>query len=405
MAIETNKLTALALKSIAHEGAPAQKLFDGGGLHLDVRENGSRYWRMKYRYAGREKLLALGVYPEVSLAEARRRRDAARAQLRSGTDPGAAKAERKMDDRRTAEAAFAMIASSWLALKKKEWSEATFRKARYVNEAYLIPALRRQSIATLSTKNAADALQNIPPSLASKARQYLGGIVQHAIRQGLRDDGRLLSLRGTVPKTRTKHIPAATSPSEVRVVVEAVHGYSIPVTRFALLITMLTAQRPGVVAAMEWSEVDLDEAEWSIPGDKMKCGHPHLVPLPTQAVQVLREMQAYTAGKRYVFPPLARQQTDHLHRDALSNALRRAGLQGKHSTHGFRAMFRTLGRERLNISMDVLEAQLAHAKRDEVQKAYDRTRFDDARRDAMQSWADYLEKLRTGVATEQRKAA
>jgi integrase len=250
-----------------------------------------------------------------------------------------------------------------------------------------------------------DALQGIPPSLASKARQYLGGIVHYAIREGLRDDGRLLSLRGAITNTQTNHISAATDPSDVRKVALAVHAYGVPVTRAALLVAMLTAQRPGVVAAMEWEEVDLENAEWRIPAAKMKTRHVHIVPLPTQAVEQLRRIRAYTEGTQYVFPPLARQQTEHLHRDALSNALRRMGLQGKHSPHGFRAMFRTIGRERLNIAVDVLEAQLAHAKRDEVQKAYDRTRFDDARREAMQKWADYLDKLRAIGPAEQRKAA
>ncbi len=405
MAIETDKLTVLALKHLSREGAPPKKHFDGGGLYLDVRANGSRYWRMAYRFVGREKLLALGTYPEVSLAEARGRRDAARVLLRDGVDPSAAKSERKSNNLRVAESSFTKVAASWLAFKRKDWAEETFRKANYITTTYLNPALRRHSIANLRTKDAVEALQGIPPSLASKGRQYLGGIVLYAIREGLREDGRLLSLRGAIRTPRTRHIPAATSPADVRKVALAVHAYGVPVTRIALQIAMLTAQRPGEVVSMEWSEVDLENAEWCIPAEKMKMRHAHLVPLSTQAVQLLREMQAYTGGKQFVFPPLARQQTPHLHRDALSNALRRMGLKGTQATHGFRATFRTLGRERLNIASDVLEAQLAHAKRDEIQKAYDRTKFDDARRDAIQKWADYLDKLRSIGSVDQRKAA
>jgi integrase len=405
MAIETDKLTALGVKNLAREAAPAKKHFDGGGLYLDVRENGSRYWRLAYRFAGRERLLSLGVYPEVSLAEARSRRESARALLRNGTDPMADKADRKAADRRDADASFPKVAAAWLAFKRKGWATETHRKAEYVVDTYLAPALRRQSITTLKTKDAVDALQGIPPSLASKARQYLGGIVHYAIREGLREDGRLLSLRGAISTHRTIHIPAATTPSDVRKVALAVHSYGIPVTRIALQIAMLTAQRPGEVVSMEWKEVDLESAEWRIPAEKMKMRHQHIVPLSSQAIDLLQEMRAYTGGKQYVFPPLARQQTEHLHRDALSNALRRLGLKGTQATHGFRATFRTLGRERLNIATDVLEAQLAHAKRDEVQKAYDRTKFDDARRDAMQKWADYLDKLRAVGSAEHRKAA
>jgi integrase len=405
MAIETDKLTALGVKNLAREAAPAKKHFDGGGLYLDVRKNGSRYWRLAYRFAGRERLLSLGVYPEVSLAEARSRRESARALLRNGTDPMADKADRKAADRRDADASFPKVAAAWLAFKRKGWATETHRKAEYVVDTYLAPALRRQSITTLKTKDAVDALQGIPPSLASKARQYLGGIVHYAIREGLREDGRLLSLRGAISTHRTIHIPAATTPSDVRKVALAVHSYGVPVTRIALQIAMLTAQRPGEVVSMEWKEVDLESAEWRIPAEKMKMRHQHIVPLSSQAIDLLQEMRAYTGGKQYVFPPLARQQTEHLHRDALSNALRRLGLKGTQATHGFRATFRTLGRERLNIATDVLEAQLAHAKRDEVQKAYDRTKFDDARRDAMQKWADYLDKLRAVGSAEHRKAA
>jgi integrase len=405
MAVETDKLTALTIKSLAAEGAPAKKHFDGGGLYLDVRANGSRYWRLAYRFAGREKLMALGVYPEVSLAEARRRRDEARILLRNGTDPLAVKEERRVTDRRVADAAFPKVAAAWLEFKKKGWAEATYSKANYVLDAYLIPALRRESIATLKTKDAAEALQAIPPSLARKARQYLGGIVDYAIRQELRDDGKLLSLRGALARQQKGHVPAATDPNSLQAVVRAVDEWEIPVTRNALLLTMLTAQRPGLVVSAEWSEFNLQEAEWSIPGHKMKMRKPHIVPLPRQAVALLQSMLVWTAGQRFVFPALARQKTVHLHRDALSNALRDMGFQGKHATHGFRTSLRTIARERLRVDPDVLEAQLAHAKRGDVQQAYDRTEFNDLRRRVMQKWADFLDKLRKDAVAEQQNAA
>lgn len=342
MAVETDKLTALALKHVAREGAPAAKHFDGGGLYLDVRPAKGRYWRMKYRFAGREKLLALGVYPEVSLAEARRHRDEARTHLRSGIDPAAVKDERESADRRIVDAAFPTIAAAWLTFKRPGWAEETYRKAEYVTNAYLIPALRRHSIATLKTKDAANALQDIPPSLASKARQYLGGMVDYAIRQELRDDGRLLSLRGVLPRRQKGHVPAATNQGSLQAVLKAIDKWEILVTRNALTLTMLTAQRPGIVVAAEWSEFDLEAAEWSIPDHKMKMRKPHIVPLPRQAVALLQNMLVWTAGRQYVFPALARQKTPHLHRDALSNALRDMGFQGKHATHGFRTSLRTI---------------------------------------------------------------
>ena len=375
------------------KAAKPGKLGVGGGLFLLTKDTGAQLWRMKYRHAGREKLLSFGSFPEVSLAKARAERDKARALLRNGTDPADAKLARKNAGKRTADAAFPTVAAAWLEWKRQEWAPETHRKAEYVVSAYLTPTLRRQSVTTLTTQTAADALDGIPPSLAVKARQHLGGIVTFAIRKGLRDDGRLLALRGAVPKVDKGHIPAATDLADVRAVVKAIAGYPVPVTRAALSVAMLTAQRPGMVAAMEWADVDLDAGEWSLSADKMKTRHAHLVPLSAQAVEHLRAMLAFTGGRQYVFTALARQKTPHLHRDALSAALRRMGFQGTHATHGFRGMLRTVARERLRMDADVLEAQLAHAKKGDVQKAYDRTQFIEERRELVQKWADYLDTL------------
>lgn len=389
MAKETGKLTALEAKK-----AGPGKHFDGGGLYLEVLPSGSRIWRLKYRHAGKESRATFGRFPEVGLAEARDRAAKARLLLRDGVAPNAAKAAKAEADKRDAGAAFPLVAKAWLAACKPGWADETYRKAAYVVDTYLIPKLRRVSVATLTTQQAADALTAIPPALAAKARGYLGRIVAYAMRKGLREDGRALSLRGALPKVSKGHIPAAVDVAGVRKLVQAIAAYPIPVTRNALTVAMLTAQRPGNVVAMEWAELDLDAAEWTIPAGKMKTGHAHLVPLSRQAVEALRAMLAYTDGHQYVFPALFRQETPHLHRDALSNALRKMGFQGKHATHGFRGMFRTMARERLNVAADVLEAQLAHAKKDEIQKAYDRTAFVDERKDVMQAWADYIDQLR-----------
>jgi integrase len=391
---ESGKLTAVAIKS-----AKPGKHFDGGGLYLEVQPSGARYWRLKYRFGGREKRISFGVFPEVTLAEARDRRQQARALLRDGKDPSAERTSAKDSQRRNTDAEFPKVAAAWLAFKKREWADETYRKAVYVTNTYLIPPLRKTSITTLTTKQAADVLTRIghdAPSLAAKARQYLGGIATYAIRHGLREDGRVLSLRGAVPKHEKGHIPAATDPKEVAAVAKAIDGYAIPVTRAALTLAMLTAMRPGIVASARWDEMDLEAAEWAIPGARMKTRHAHIVSLPTQAVALLRGMLAYTQGKEYVFPPLARQKTPHLHRDSLSASLRRMGFQGRHATHGFRGMLRTVARERLGIDPDILEAQLAHAKKGDVQKAYDRTTFGEGRRKAMQAWADYIDRLKAG---------
>ncbi|WP_374609866.1 tyrosine-type recombinase/integrase [Thermomonas sp.] len=389
----TGKLTALAIKA-----AKPGKLFDGGGLFLDVRPNGSRYWRMKYRYGGKENLRALGVYPEISLAEARQLRDAARSLIRMGVDPNAHKRAAKELQRRDVDGLFSAVAEAWLEARKGDWAPETYRKAKYVVDSYLTPKLGKESIATLTSAQAIDAVEEIAetaPSLANKARNFLTGIVTYAIRKRLREEGKLLSMKGVAPNRARGHIPAATDPKTIAELARAIDAYITPVTRGALKLAMLTAMRPGIVASARWDEIDLEAAEWHVAGDRMKMRHAHIVSLPTQAVDVLRSMQAYTEGQEYVFPPLARQGTPHLHRDALSRALRLMGFEGRHATHGFRGMLRTVARERLRIDPDILEAQLAHAKKGDVQKAYDRTTFNDERRTAMQAWADYIDQLKS----------
>ena len=385
----TDKLSAVSLKN----PAPGRH-WDGLGLYLEVTAEGGRYWRWKYRFAGKEKRLALGVFPEVSIAEARKRRDAARAQLRDGIDPAE---QRRLDqeaEKRAARGTFGAVAADWLAMKGKTWAPESARKATYVTDTYLLPSLKRRRIDTLPSKDVIEVLRKIAdraPDIARKARQYAQGIVRHAVHEGLRDEDRWLDLSAPLPTAGKSHIPASTHPDEIAAVLKAVRAYSTDVTRAALLMCAYTAQRPGVVVAMRWDEIHGDESR--IPAAKMKMRHAHIVPIPRQAKALLETMKAFTAGREYVFPALARQKTPHLHRDALSKALRTLGFQGKHATHGFRGMLRTAGRERLGIDSDVLEAQLAHAKRGEVQKAYDRTSFTDARRKAMQRWADYLDNL------------
>src|SRR6185312_6658592 len=185
------------------------------------------------------------------------------------------------------------------------------------------------------------------------------------------------------------HLPAATTPRDVEHVMVTVRAIESEVTRAALLVCAYTAQRPGNVAAMRWHDVDLDRAEWTIPAAVMKMRAAHVVPLSTQAVALIESMQGRDAT--FVFPPLSEQKTPHLHRDSLSKALRDAGLRGKQTPHGLRATLRTVARERLGISADVLEAQLAHAKRGDTQAAYDRAGFIEERHRLVQSWADYLD--------------
>lgn len=384
---------------------PKQKVYrvaDGGGLCIEVKPTGSKLFRYRYRFEGKANMLALGRWNEVTLAEARERHRTARKALAAGTDPMSARRLSDEEVTRRERVKFANCATEWLAYKKKRVGIETYRKAKLVVEGDLIPSLRRHTIDRMATKDVMPALDKIAsraPNLAVKARQYLGGIVNYAIQQGLREDGKTLSLRGTVAKHQKSHIPAVTRPADLRRLLLTIDGYSSPTTRDALILASLTAMRPSIIASAQWAHIDLERAEWHVPGELMKMGNDHIVPLPHQAITLLRNIYPERPGS-YVFPSPARQKTPHLHRDALSSALRIMGFRGIHATHGFRGTLRTMARERLGVDIDVLEAQLAHAKRGDIQKAYDRTTFNDQRISVMQAWADYLDEIRQGASHE-----
>lgn len=389
-----DRLTPSAVANAKPRTKP-YKLVDGRGLFLLVTPNGSKGWRWKYRRpaTGKENLLSLGTFPEVTLSSARKKLAKAREMLANGIDPSTEKTRRKAEERRESNSAFNLVAATWLERKRSGWADETYRKASYIIKKYLNPVIGDESVTTLTRAHAIKALLVMPPSLARKARDCLNGVMLQAMDEGFREDGRMLNLRGALPKAEKGHMPAAVDIGQMRKVVKVIWDYPHPITRAALKIQLMTGQRPGNVVSMEWNELDLDTAEWSIPAAKMKTRIPHVAPLAHQSVQLIREMEVHTKGKRYVFPPLAQQQNEHLHRDTLSRTLRANGLKGLHVPHGGRASLRTMGRERLRLDSEVLDAQLAHAKKDDVQKAYVRTGLLDERRGAAQQWADYLESL------------
>lgn len=401
----------------------AYNLADGNGLHLAVSPAGLKTWTVRYKLPGAKTATpaTIGHYPAMSLAEARVRavevqRDAKQGKATAGVRKAqqanldATTAEQEAEARARAEqerATFRAVSGRWLAEKRPTWAAETHRKARLVVDAYLVPKLGDADMRTLETKDVRPVLLEMAantPQLARKARQYVSSIVEQAINEGLRPDESALRLARVLPTFRSGHMPAVTDDdSRLGEVMRAIDAHEGRVVRAALILAALTAMRSGVVASARWSEIDLDAAEWRIPGrepdgsNRMKTGQDFTTSLPMQALEVLREMHARTAGQEYVFPPQARQKSPHLSRDSLSKALRDMGFQGTHTTHGFRASLRTLGRERLGIDVDVLEAQLAHAPKDEVEAAYARVKFREKRREVMQAWADYLDELKTGA--------
>ena len=406
-------LTDIAVRNAKPRSAP-YRLAAGGGLFLNVLTSGQKSWLVRYRVDGKQRTVVVGHYPVLSLAEARMKASAIHLAARTGAPIVGYRAE--LHDRRAHQEAeqdaakqaaadatrysFAVLSEAWLAVRKPGWSDESYRKAQYVVRRHLQPAIGMLDMRTMRSKDVTDTLRAIAskaPSLARKAVQYLNGVVDHCILEGIRDDDQVLRLRGILPSYRGGHIPAVTREKDIGPLLRAIGNYEGVVVRSALMLAAWTALRPGVIASARWSEIDLDKAEWHIAGleedgrRRMKTGHDHIVSLPRQAVAMLREMQKFSGGAEYVFPAVGKMRNAHLHRDALSRALRLMGFAGAHTPHGFRAMLRTVARERLQIDFDVLEAQLAHAKRDAIQAAYDRTRFDDERREAMQRWADYLE--------------
>lgn len=342
----------------------------------------------------------MGSYPEFSLTAARTAAAKTREQITQGDDPVDLRRAERQERKAAVRGSFKALAEEWYAHKAKSWAAETARKAREVLDDYLFPRLATRPIAEITTADIKPALLYVHergPRLAVKARQYCNQIVEYAIQEGLREDGRLLSLRGALPKSAKGHYAAVTKSNDLPALLAAIKGINSINSRTALLVCLYTASRPGVVAGMRWDEIDLAAKEWHIPAHRMKTGNDHITPLPTQLIPMLEELRTLAGASPFVFPGVRNPDTQHIHRDSLSKVLRENGLEGVTVTHGFRATFRTIARERLRGDADVLEAQLAHAKKDEIQAAYDRAQFLEERHELVQRWADYLEALESGA--------
>ena len=384
---------------------PADKpvrLFDGGGLYLEISPAGGKLWRLKYRFNGKEKRLALGIYPDVSLARAREKRHEARTLLADGNDPSENRKAQKAARADRAANSFEVVAREWFAKFKPNWVEAHSDKVIRRLERDMFPWIGGKPVADVGAPDLLACLRRIENrgtvETAHRALQSCGQIFRYAVATGRAARDPTGDLRGALSTVKGTHLASITEPTAVGGLLRACDGYQGSfVTKCALRLAPLAFVRPGELRNAEWTEIDLERAEWNIPAERMKMREPHLVPLSTQAVAILQELNAVTGGGRYVFPG-ARTNGRPMSDNAILAALRRMGFaKDEMSGHGFRAMARTILDEVLGVRPDFIEHQLAHAVRDPNGRAYNRTAHLAERRKMMQQWADYLDKLRIGA--------
>lgn len=390
------KLTDSAIRN-AKRGAPPHnktKLFDGGGLYVFLHPNGGKYWRLKYRIEGREKVLALGTYPEVKLASARRRRQEARDLLAEGIDPS--KVKRAARDNQSD--SFQAVAEEWISLKETTWSTSNAKKVRRQLEKDVYPWIGKESVGSITAAELLRVARRIESrgaiETAHRALQNCGQVFRYAVATGRGDRDPTADLKGALTPVRAKHHASVTDPKAVAALLRAIDGYDgQPATRAALRLAPLLFVRPGELRRAEWAEIDLKAREWRIPADKMKSREPHLVPLSRQAVEILKELQPLTDQGRYVFPSI-RSADRPMSENTVNGALRRLGYASDEMTgHGFRSLASTLLNEQ-GWNRDAIERQLAHAERNAVRAAYNYAEHLPGRRRMMQAWADYLDNLK-----------
>ncbi|WP_321968611.1 tyrosine-type recombinase/integrase [Paraburkholderia tropica] len=383
--------------------APREKTYrvsDGRGMYLEVSPSGGKYWRLKYRFNDRERRLALGVYPDVTLAHARRKRDEARALLADGVDPGQAKKEKRLLARLNAATTFEAVALEWYEQQAPGWAASHSEKIMGRLKKDLLPWLGSRPIADIGPPELLEVLRRAEKrgahDTAHRLHQNCGQIFRYAVATGraMRDPS--ADLRGALRPNRHTHFASITDPQKVGEMLRAFDSFSgTLVVRAALQLAPLLFVRPGELRQAEWAQIDLELREWRFTVSKTKTEH--LVPLATQAVEILKEVQALTGKWRCVFP--GRDRRKPMSGAAINAALQRLGFDTKTEItgHGFRAMARTILHERLRFPAEIIEHQLAHRVPDALGSAYNRTRFIDDRVAMMQAWADYLDRLKAGA--------
>ncbi|MEO3715812.1 tyrosine-type recombinase/integrase [Roseateles flavus] len=417
----TDKAIRAALKTAVTEAKP-RKISDGGGLVLDVRPTGAGWWRLRYWLAGKERMLSLGTYPDTSLAQARVKRDEARRLVADGQDPSAVRQEAKAETKRKRQAerladaglppegSFEAVAREWLkTVHEVKVSANHAERTRIRLEQDAFPWIGRCPIAEIEAPELLQALRRVEArgaiETAHRIKDACGQVFRYGIAIGACSRNPAADLRDALQPVQTSHHAAIVDPVQVGKLLRDMQDYQgNAATRAALSLSALLLLRPGELRHMEWAWLDLESATLTVPAEVMKRkkadkadGPPHLVPLASQAVAILTDLQALTGSGRYVFPALTSKQRC-MSENTVRSALRRLGYGNDDMTaHGFRATARTMIAERLGIAPEVIEAQLAHAVADSLGRAYNRTQYLDQRKAMMQAWADYLDRLRKGA--------
>lgn len=387
-----------------------QRLTDSEGLYLEVAPSGAKRWFWKFYPDGKESRLALGSYPEVSVKAARAARDEARITRRTGANPVQERKAQRLLKAASSTVTYEGVAREYLDSKAQGWSASHGAQWIRAQEKDLFPWIGDLPLTAITAPLLLDTLRKVERRgtvrMAHDLREFAGQVFRYGVATGRCTSNPAAELRGALKPYTERHMGAVLEPAKAGELLRAIDTYNgQPVTKAALALSALLFQRPGNIRAMEWAEIDLEAALWTIPAAKMKRtvhgktnGRPHLVPLAPQAVAVLNELKPLTGHGQYVFPSLLTGER-HMSENTVRAALRRLGYSNEEMTaHGFRAMARTLIIERLpGISPDVIEAQLAHGKGGPLGMAYDRAEFMDQRRTMMKAWADYLDRLREGA--------
>lgn len=386
-------LTELTIKNLKPTNKSYQ-VTDAGGLVLEVSPSGGKLWRWRYRYQGRAQMLALGKYPSVSLAEARKRRDEARQILESGKHPAREKKIQKLRKAHEGENSFEKVARRWLEMKQDGLNEKYATQCLARMEQHVFPAIGALPLVDITIPDVVEVVEAIGKrgtvETAKRMKQLIGQVFRYAAQRGLCQHNPAADLRDILPTQEEKH-HACIHPGELPELMAKIEAQSNSFGKYAMKLLMFTFVRTGELIGARWEEIDWAKEEWHIPKERMKMKRPHIVPLSSQALAILKEMQVHTGDKDHIFHSAA-STSKHISNGTVLMGLRRMGYKNKMTGHGFRTLASTILNEK-NYPPDVIERQLAHEDEDRIRAAYNRAEHLLARKKMMQDYADYLDNL------------